>query len=51
MNLERYRIKKEKERLKETSWEPSLVVCWSIVFIVTVYVFLIITGGRQNDLV
>ena len=52
MNLERYRIKKEKERLKETSWEPSLIVCWTIVFIVTVYViFLIITGGRQNDLV
>ena len=52
MNLERYRIKKEKERLKETSWEPSLIVCWTLVFIVTVYViFLIITGGKQNDLV
>merc|ERR1711892_635326 len=52
MNLERYRIKKVKERLKETSWEPSLIVCWTIVFIVPVYViFLIITGGRQNDLV
>ena len=52
MNLERYRRKKEKEGLKETSWEPSLVVCWTIVFIVTMYViFLIISGGRENDIV
>ena len=52
MNLERYRRKKEKEDLKQTAWEPSLVVCWTIVFIVTMYViFLIITGGRENNIV
>ena len=52
MNLERYRRKKEKTGLKGTVWEPSLVVCWTIVAIVTMYViFLIITGGRKNDLV
>ena len=52
MNLERYRRKKEKAGLKGTAWEPSLVVCWTIVAIVTMYViFLIITGGKKNDLV
>ena len=52
MNLERYRRKKEKASLKGSGWEPSLVVCWTIVFIVTLYViFLIITGGKQNDVV
>ena len=52
MNLERYRRKKEKTGLKGTAWEPSLVVCWTIVAIVTMYViFLIITGGKKNDLV
>ena len=49
MNLERYRRKKEKD---EKSWEPSLVVCWAIVFIVTVYViFLIVAGKKENELV
>ena len=52
MNLERYRRKKEKTGLKGTAWEPSHVVCWTIVAIVTMYViFLIITGGKKNDLV
>ena len=51
-NLERYRRKMEKEGLKGTMWEPSLIVCWTIVFIVTMYViFLVITGGRENDIV
>ena len=46
-NLERYRRNMEKEGLKGTIWQPSLIVCWSIVSIVTIYViFLIITGGR-----
>ena len=52
MNLERYRRKMEKEGLKGTMWEPSLVVCWTIVFIVTMYViFLIIAGHLENDIV
>ena len=52
MNLERYRRKKEKEGLEGTAWEQSLVVCWTIVFIVTMYViFLIITRGREKDIV
>ena len=52
MNLERYRRKIEKEGLKGSMWEPSLVVCWTIVFIVTMYViFLVITGGRENEIV
>eukprot|EP00092_Neocalanus_flemingeri_P015628 GFUD01016916.1.p1 GENE.GFUD01016916.1~~GFUD01016916.1.p1 ORF type:complete len:108 (-),score=47.57 GFUD01016916.1:123-446(-) len=51
-NLERYRRKMEKKGLTGTIWEPSLVVCWTVVFIVTMYViFLIITGGHENEIV
>ena len=47
-NLERYRRQLEKEGLKGTIWEPSLIVCWTIVFIVTIYViFLIVAGDRD----
>ena len=44
-NLERYRRNMEKEGLKGTIWEPSLIVCWSIVSIVTMYVIFLIIGG------
>ena len=42
LNLEWNRRNKEKEGLKGTIWEPSLVVCWIIVFIVTMYVIFLI---------
>ena len=51
-NLERYRRNMEKEGLKGTIWEPSLIVCWSIVAIVTMYViFLIIAGDSDNKII
>ena len=51
-NLERYRRNMEKEGLKGTIWEPSLIVCWSIVSIVTMYViFLIIAGDSDNKII
>ena len=51
-NLERYRRNMEKEGLKGTIWEPSLIVCWSIVSIVTIYViFLIIAGDSDNKII
>lgn len=51
-NLERFRIKAEKEKVKGTFKEPSLIVCWVIVIIVTIYVvFLSISGARDQKLV
>ena len=51
-NLERYRRNMEKEGLKGTIWEPSLIVCWSIVSIVTMYViFLIIAGDSDTNII
>ena len=51
-NLERYRRNMEKEGLKGTIWEPSLIVCWSIVSIVTMYViFLIIAGDSDTKII
>ena len=51
-NLERYRRHLEKEGLKGTIWEPSLIVCWTIVFVVTMYViFLIIAGDSDNQII
>ena len=50
-NLERYRIKSEKEKKMGTLKEPSLVVCWVIVIIVTIYViFLSVAGDREKKL-
>ena len=51
-NLERHRRAMEKEGLKGTIWEPSLIVCWTIVCIVTMYViFLIIVGDIDSRIV
>ena len=51
-NLERARLQAEQERSRGTLREPSLVVCWLIVIIVTLYViFLSIAGDRDNNLV
>ena len=47
-NLERYRRQLEKEGLKGTIWEPSLIVCWTIVFIVTIYVIFLIVAGDTD---
>ena len=47
-NLERYRRQLEKEGLKGTIWEPSLIVCWTIVFIVTIYVIFLIVAGDSD---
>ena len=42
----------EKESLTGTAWEPSLIVCWTIVAIVTMYViFLIVAGERDKQLI
>ena len=52
MNLERYRRKKEEEGKRQGVWEPSLIVCWAIVLIVTIYViFLIVAGKQENEIV
>ena len=51
-NLERHRRKVEKEKMKGTLKEPSLVVCWIIVVIVTVYVILLsISGDKDKALI
>ena len=50
-NLERHRRNLEKEGLKGTIWEPSLIVCWSIVFIVTLYVVFLIIVGEGEPLI
>ena len=51
-NLERHRRKLEKEKMKGTLKEPSLVVCWIIVVIVTVYVILLsISGDKDKALI
>ena len=51
-NLERHRLKAERERIKGTIKEPSLIVCWVIVIIVTIYViFLSISGEKDKKLI
>ena len=50
-NLERHRRNLEKEGLKGTIWEPSLIVCWSIVFVVTLYVVFLIIVGEGEPLI
>ena len=47
-NLERHRRKIEKEKMKGTLKEPSLVVCWVIVVIVTVYVIVLFISGEKD---
>jgi len=48
-DLERHRRNLEKESLSGTVWEPSFVLCWMIVGIVTLYVgFLIVAGDSEN---
>ena len=47
-NLERHRRKMEKEKMKGTLKEPSLVVCWVIVVIVTVYVIVLFISGEKD---
>lgn len=50
-NLERFRLKAEKEKRLGTLKEPSLVVCWVIVIIVTIYViFLSIAGDKEKHI-
>ena len=47
--LERHRRNLEQEPLAGTVWEPSFVLCWVIVSIVTMYVgFLIVAGDMDN---
>ena len=36
MNLERCRLEKEHESIKGSIWEPSLIICWVVVALVTV---------------
>ena len=48
LNLERHRRKREKEKMKGTLKEPSLVVCWVIVVIVTVYVIVLFISGEKD---
>ena len=47
-NLERHRRKMEKEKMKGTLKEPSLVVCWVIVVIVTIYVIVLSVSGEKD---
>ena len=48
-NLERRRVMMEKERMKGSVKEPSLVVCWIIVIIVSMYVvFLLVAGDKDR---
>ena len=47
-DLERYRRNLEKEPLTGTIWEPSFVLCWVIVGIVTLYVGLLIVAGETD---
>ena len=47
-NLERHRRKMEKEKMKGTLKEPSLVVCWVIVLIVTIYVIILSFSGDKD---
>ena len=50
--LERHRRNLEKELLTGTIWEPSFVLCWIIVGIVSMYVvFLIIAGDQDRSFV
>ena len=49
MLLERKRVQQEVDGLKGTLWEPSLLLCWGLVFLVTTYVvFAIITADRED---
>ena len=47
-DLERHRRNLEKEPLAGTIWEPSFVMCWIIVGIVTMYVGFLIVAGDQD---
>ena len=47
-NLERHRRRMEKEKMKGTLKEPSLVVCWVIVLIVTIYVIILSVSGDKD---
>ena len=46
--LERHRRNLEKESLNGTIWEPSFVLCWMIVGIVTMYVGFLIVARDTN---
>lgn len=46
--LERHRRNLEKESLTGTVWEPSLILCWLIVGVVTLYVGLLIVAGDTD---
>ena len=49
-NLERRRRMYEKEKVKGSVKEPSLVVCWVIVIIVSMYVvFLLVAGDKDKQ--
>ena len=51
-NLERHRRKMEKEKMKGRLKEPSLVVCWVIVVVVTIYVIILsVSGDKDKTLV
>merc|ERR1711997_789680 len=49
-NLERHRLRAERDRIKGTLKEPSLIVCWVIVFIVTMYVIILSFAGERDHL-
>ena len=50
-NLERRRVMMEKEKMKGSIKEPSLVVCWVIVIIVSMYVvFLLVAGDKDRHI-
>ena len=47
-NLERRRRMYEKEKVKGSVKEPSLVVCWVIVIIVSMYVVFLLVAGDKD---
>merc|ERR1711962_1582983 len=49
MNLERLRQEKEYESLKGSIYEPSLIICWVVVSLVTAYVILLIVTGDPES--
>ena len=50
-NLERHRLRAERDRIKGTLKEPSLIVCWIIVFIVTMYVIILSFAGERDIMI
>merc|ERR1711988_66327 len=50
-NLERHRLRAERDRIKGTLKEPSLIVCWVIVFIVTMYVIILSFAGERDNMI